>query len=169
MDTFYHRIPMLSPALRTIGTGMWEEGVDLTNPSLLDIVSGRKPLKEGDSETTIWPPDGKRGVQVMFNPSGELPKPVTGVDERKIGYPITLSFYSWAKITNVQARLLLSGNEVPCHISTPKKPSNPAAGFDMTICLMAKRFMKPQSKYQVSITCDVNGKPFRKEWSFTTK
>lgn len=170
LDTLYHRIPMLHPGLKTIGTGMWDESVDTTTPSCLDLHGGLEDVPSKDPVHVVYPAADQTGVEPRFAPAGEKPKPVPGEDERKFGYPVTLTFYTHHKITKAQAKLTAGGQEVACHVSTPEKPTNPdARALSNTICLLPKQPLAAQTRYTVSITCEVDGKPFAKEWAFTTR
>lgn len=169
LDTLYHRIPMLHPGLKTIGTGMWDETIDTTTPSCLDLQSGLGPLSSKEPVYVVYPAADQTSVEIRFAQAGEKPKPVPEQDERKLGYPVTLTFYTYHKITRVEAKLTALGQEVACHVSTPEKPTNPDAPFSNTICLLPRQPLAPQTKYTVSISCELDGRAFSKEWSFTTR
>jgi hypothetical protein len=166
MASFYHRVLLLRPALRRIGTGMWSEGIDLTTPSVIDVSSGT----EGStgSEPVAFPADRTTGIGTRFTQYGELPKPVPGTDEKGLGYPVTLTFFHGTP-REVEAVLRQGEKEVSCFVSTADRPTNPKAPSPTTICLMPKKPLAARKKYTVRIRCTIAGKAFSKEWSFTTR
>lgn len=166
MATFYHRVQMLKPNLRRIGTGMWTSGIDLAKPSVIDVSAGVQG--PSGSKPIPYPPPGSTGVDVAFARCGELPKPVPGRDETKLGYPVTLTFPNGIP-KNVEARLLKGAEEVECLMSCADKPTNPEVPCPGTICLLPAAPLQPRSKYTVKIACTLNGEPFALEWSFRTR
>ncbi len=166
MVTFYHRVLMLKPRLKRVGTGMWTEGIDLTTPSLVETSSGVEGV--GGAEPVAYPGPGQKDVEPKFTRMGELPRPMPGEDEKNFGNPVTLTFFEGAP-SKVSAKLLVGGVEVDCFVSSADKPSNPKAPYPNTICLMPKAALQSKKVYTVKISCEHGGKPFGKEWSFTTR
>lgn len=166
MATFYHRVLILKPHLKRIGTGMWTEGIDLATPSVIETTTG----VEGASpaEPVAYPGPGQKDVDPKFTKMGELPRPVPGQDEKAFGNPITLTFYGGAA-SKVSAKLLLGEREVDCFLSTADKPSNPASPYPNTICLMPAAALRSRATYTVRISGEAAGQPFAREWSFTTR
>jgi hypothetical protein len=72
-------------------------------------------------------------------------------------------------VKEVQATLTGNdGKETPAWLSTPAQPSNRSVPQPGTICLIAKRPLRPGARYSVSISATVNGVPWQRSWSFTT-
>jgi uncharacterized protein YkwD len=166
MVTFYHRVLMLKPHLKRIGTGMWTEGIDLATPSVIDTSSGVDGSPQ--SEPVAYPGPGQKEVEPRFTKMGELPRPMPGQDEKAFGNPVTLTFYG-STPSKVSARLLLGDREVDCFLSSADRPSNPAAPYPNTICLMPKAALRSRATYTVRISCEASGQVFSKEWAFTTR
>lgn len=166
MLTFYHRVLLLKPHLQRIGTGMWTEGIDLATPSVIETTTGIEGPPP--AEPVAYPGPGQKDVDPRFTRMGELPRPVPGQDEKAFGNPITLTFYGGIP-SKVSAKLLLGDREVDCFLSAPEAPSNPASPYPNTICLMPKAALRSKATYTVKISCEMAGRPFAKEWSFTTR
>lgn len=160
IQTFYHRIPLLQPGLREIGIGFYEK--DGYTVSLLDCISGT--TGQNSIPVVYYPNVNQNGIPLSMGP--EIPNPVG--QEGSFGFPITIYFTQFQKITNVSFKLTdKDGKTVDCYVSTPE---NPATNFDQwnSICAIPKKTLNGNAKYIVTVSCSVNGQPFKKTYSFQT-
>jgi hypothetical protein len=159
IGTFYHRLPLLEPGLVRIGWGL--EG----HVAVLDAGSLVAP-----TELPIhvpWPAPESKDVPRRF--CAELPNPVPGADQSQWGYPVTLQFF--ANDPDATMRLYVGntrgGQEIPCHFSTPKKPTNTELAPAGVFCLIPKVPLAANTTYTVA----VDGWPKNDagtDWQFTT-
>jgi hypothetical protein len=160
MGTFYHRVPLLEAGLLKIGWAMEK------NVAALDCESLVAP-----ADTTgycVWPPAGATGVPRRFSP--EMPNPVPGEDQSPWGYPVTLQFRELSEEPDVTMKLYAGtkrgGSEVPCHYSTPRKPTNDQCVPQWAYCLIPKQTLAASAAYTVVATGMPGGGEFA--WTFTT-
>lgn len=163
MATLFHRIPVLTPGLKKIGIG-YAKGGKWGWVSVMDVVSGQ--ANKGKDTTVIYPVDKQADVPFEFG--GEEPSPIPENSEKKAGYPITATFPTDAKVTDVKA-LLTAGEEtqIDFWLSTPEQPADERYQRN-TICLIPKLPLMRRSTHIVSITAIVNGKKWSKTWTFST-
>ncbi len=162
INSFYHRIPLLRPELKNIGIGSFEGGKYGT-VTVLNCLNGR----DGTSNTDIvyYPSDNQKNVPCAFA-EGEIPNPVKSAN--RAGFPITIYFAQSQKTDSVNFRLYDKFHaNIPCYLSTMQ---NPATDFPQqnTICAIPEKPLTDNREYHVSFSCSVDGKPFKKEYSFTT-
>jgi uncharacterized protein YkwD len=166
MATFYHRTPLLDPGLVRIGYAI--EG----KCAVLDCESFVRPkaLLDSDSLTdtgttpdwwgVAWPPDNATDVPTHY--SRELPQPVPGEDESKMGYPVTFQIDRQCFSSPVVELTLHLGNAqgkvVPCHFSSPQKPTNPRLAPDGEWCLIPREPLQSGASYAVTATIEVVAK-----------
>jgi len=169
MASFYHRIPLLDPNLTRIGVGFANQHENEWFV-VIDVKSGKNRPKE---ITVIrYPTDNQRGVPCIFAlgaPEVPNPIPMNG-DSRGAGHPITVSFYAgrWA-ITAASARLTDgAGKEVPAWFSCPEKPAVKGGYGTNSICLIPQLPLQPNAKYTVNAAARVNGREWKRTWSFQT-
>ncbi|MCY3022050.1 MAG: hypothetical protein NTW87_23810, partial [Planctomycetota bacterium] len=61
------------------------------------------------------------------------------------------------------------GEAVECYTYDPGTGANSSfSGFQQAVCIIAKDPLKPNTEYEVSLTVDVEGKPWTKTWRFST-
>lgn len=159
MDSLYHRRPMLSPQLARIGVGYAKTDDGTLMAALMFI--------DGDDEATGWPvaypaADGK-DIPLEFG--SEIPNPVP--DNGKGGFPITLEFPPFDKVTDVSATLSRDGKPVPFHLSSPEHPATSFGQYGV-ICVIPKQRLAANATYTASITFTWQGKPATRTWKFTT-
>jgi hypothetical protein len=53
-------------------------------------------------------------------------------------------------------------------VSTPSRPTPSASFQGNTVCLIAKAPLRPHTTYTATVTGTVDGKPWRRTWTFTT-
>jgi hypothetical protein len=160
MKTFYHRIPLLQPNLKEIGIGFSQIG-DYT-VTLLDCISGL--VGESKLPYVCYPADHQVDIPLMMGPENPYPAPEKGDH----GFPITIFFAQWQKVTSVRFELKDQTNKViPCFVSSPEKP---ATFFDQwrTICAIPKQPLVKNMRYEVAVSCQVDGKAFEKVFEFFT-
>jgi uncharacterized protein YkwD len=160
MGTFYHRLPLLEPGLLQCGMA------SVDNIAVLDASSLCVPSDE-IAVAMIWPPRNAKNVPLRFVP--ELPNPLPGVDQSKLGYPITIQ-YGEAFLEGGDLKLALhagtaSGAMVDCHLSTPSQPTNLEVVPRSAWCLMPKGPLQPNAAYTVVVDLGSQGVH---EWSFHT-
>jgi uncharacterized protein YkwD len=160
LATFYHRLPLIHPALNRIGFGCARGGL-AGSVSVLDYGSGMK-----DDRVLIYPADKVENVPLEGN-SRELTNLDPKITSKRCGYPITVDFAPGTKIKKTRATLTLNGKKVDAWISTPDAPLRPSD--NQRFLLVAKDALRTASVYTVTIEAEVNSEPWRKKWSFTTK
>ncbi|MBI4244809.1 MAG: hypothetical protein HY606_12030 [Planctomycetes bacterium] len=167
IGTFYHRIPLLNPFLELIGVGVFNETASFLRPVCINARGGFQTTSS-EMISVLYPHDGQKGVSIRFS-NDELPDPVPGVNEVMFGYPITITFYNVNKVVAKKIELMNGSSQVDCYLHTPQKPSNPERPDFTTICILPKVFLKSKTMYKVLVECEVDGKAFSKEWTFTTQ
>jgi hypothetical protein len=83
------------------------------------------------------------------------------------GYPITLQFPPFDKVTGASATLSSNGKAVPFYLSDPEHPATSFGQYGV-ICVIPKERLSAHAKYDVSITATWGDKPTTVAWSFTT-
>ena len=159
-QTFYHRIPLLQPKLKTIGIGYYEK--DDYVVTLIDCGSG--VVGESDKAVVLFPNAGQTDVPLKM--VSEIPHPIGQVGE--YGFPITLYFAQWQGISDVTLTLTDKNKKrVVCYLSSPEQP---ATSFDQwgSICAIPHKPLLAGAEYFVSVSCKVNGVPFKKSYRFKT-
>jgi hypothetical protein len=163
MSVLYHRRPILSPTLERIGVGYAKlpDGSYMAALMFADgysaDVSAKWPVK--------YPADNEGGVPLEFG--DEVPYPVP--NGARAGYPITIQFPPYEKLTSVRASLVDErGKDVAFYLSDPEYPAMSTFGQWGVVCLIPKLPLRPQSRYEVRIDATWNGKVGTWRWSFTT-
>jgi hypothetical protein len=160
LDTFYHRLPLLSPGLFGAGFGRSEEVV------VLDV--GSLVLEPWKDHVVVWPTPDAKDVARRFQP--EMPNPVPGEDMSQFGYAVTLQLYLQQHEGHARAVLeLFAGdpepkNAVECHVITPEAPLYVELAPDNTWALIPKRALAKKTRY----TARASWNDEVKTWSFTT-
>jgi uncharacterized protein YkwD len=160
--TLYHRRPILSPTLERIGVGYAKQRDGSYMAALMFVdshsidVTGKWPVE--------YPTDNQSGVPLEFG--SEFPNPVPG--DARAGYPITIQFPPYDKVTGVRATLVERGRDVPFYLSDPEHPALTTFGQWGVVCLIPKVPLSPGSRYEVKVDATWNGKPGTWRWSFTT-
>jgi len=161
----------------------------LLDPRLHDLGLGYTPLSMGGwvwvidlhctgrSETSkeyFYPAPDQENVPVNYPPN-EVPSPIparSGEERRNegrlAGYAITVLFGPRVGVTAATAKLVDDkGQEVDGWLSTPEKPA--IAGYPQTsLCFLPKMPLRPGTHYTATFQAEVDGKPWRRTWSFTT-
>jgi hypothetical protein len=160
MAGLYHRRPILAPPLGKIGVG-YSKLPDGSYMAALMFVDGNDPR---DATWPIaYPANQQTAVPLDF--ANEVPNPIPG--RGRAGYPITLQFPPFDKVTGVKATLSAHGKDVPVHLSSPERPATSFGQYGV-VCLIPKLPLSPQTRYDVHVEAVWKGKPVSQRWSFTT-
>jgi len=167
------RAAILEPRLRTFGAGYahnaagqwfsvfdWTRGLDRDPPSETTPVTG----------ALVYPVPGQTRISLWF-PGNETPDPLPQTKDKLAGYPITLIFPPQKRVEDVAAHLSdKEERDIPIWLSSPENPANPqvAGSQQGVICLIAKKPLRPNTRYHVEVSATVNGAVWSAKWSFTT-
>jgi len=89
-------------------------------------------------------------------------------DLRKCGLPILLRVFATAKPTDVEAELGGKTGAVPCRIYLNGDTRVPLGDF-ATVLLLPERHLEKGTSYTVTVRGKVDGAPFDRKWSFSTR
>jgi uncharacterized protein YkwD len=163
MSALYHRRPILTPTLERIGVGYAKlrDGSYMAALMFADAtgvdVSAKWPV--------AYPADNQGDVPLEFG--DEIPNPVPG--SARAGYPITIQFPPFDKLTGVRATLVDgSGKDVAFYLSDPEHPATTSFGQYGVVCLIPKLPLRPESRYEVRVDATWKGEASTWRWSFTT-
>lgn len=163
MAGLYHRRPILSPALRTIGVG-YAPLPDGTLMAALMFVD-----RDGAVTSEGWPVayPARDQADLPLELGNEIPNPAPGGHGG--GYPITLQFPPFDKVTAVVATLTdPAGKPVPLGVSTPERPATSFGQYGV-VCLIPTQALRPATRYTASITATWgSAAPHTYTWSFST-
>jgi uncharacterized protein YkwD len=168
-----HRSAILEPRLRTFGAGYalnvagqwfsvfdWTPGLDREPPSEETRVS----------DAIVYPAPGQTRVSLWF-PGNETPDPLPQTKDKLAGYPITMIFPPQTRLEDVVAHLSnQEERDIRIWLSSPENPANPQVPGSQhsTICLIAKKPLRPNARCHVEVSATVNGLAWSAKWSFTT-
>jgi len=162
MSTFYHRLGLLNPNLKTIGFGSADEY------QVMDIISG---IDNGANQVTsmvMFPPPGAEDVPVKFKK--EIPYPIPG--DESLGVPITVEFYgnliSALQVDIARLEDLGSGQVVDCYVQTPTDPFLDDWTYQYVVALLPKDPLPKGHTFRVYVTGQVNHLPWTANWDFST-
>src|SRR5581483_11216516 len=158
MATFYHRVPILDPQLRTIGFGC-ARGRKLGWIAVLNVGTGRD--RAARPEPVFYPVPDQKDVPLSFPAGGEEPNPIPEDTDGKAGYPITATFPDRTAPARAKGTLTDDqGRAVPCWFSSPEQPANPQYPRHQgtTVCLIPKDPLAPGTTYQVRLQGEMDGK-----------
>jgi hypothetical protein len=160
MSGLYHRRPILTPSLERIGVG-YSKLTDGSYMAALMFVDG----KGGAAKWPVaYPADKQRDIPLEFG--NEVPNPVPGGG--RAGYPITIQFPPFDKVTGVTAKLSdAKGKPVAFHLSDPEHPATSFGQYGV-VCVIPKAPLAPATQYTVRVEATWKGKAATWTWSFTT-
>ncbi len=118
----------------------------------------------------VYPAVGQMRVPLWF-PGNETPDPLPDTKDKLAGYPITLTFPPGMRIEEAAAHLSnKEERDIESWLSSPEKPANPRFANNQrnTLCLIAKKPLRPNTRYRALVTAKVNGEPWSAKWEFTT-
>jgi uncharacterized protein YkwD len=141
-----------------------------------------RAAREEDGKEYFYPAPNQENVPLVYPPN-EAPSPIPASQRRaaertdvsshsergnEAGYAITVLFDPQARVTAARANLVDDkGNEVDGWLSTPEKPA--IAGFSQhSLCFLPKAPLRPSMRYTATFRAEVNGRPWRRSWSFAT-
>jgi hypothetical protein len=120
--------------------------------------------RKGGSWPVGYPADKQTDVPLDYG--AEYPNPIP--NHGSGGYPITLQFPPFDKVTGVSAKLTdATGNPVAFFLSDPEHPATSFGQFGL-ICLIPKQPLQAQHSYGVRIDATWKGKSGSWTWSFST-
>ena len=154
MDTVNHRWNMLHPSAVHLGYGIaTAPAVDVMNLGF----SGSRPQA---ALPTVYPGDGQQGVPTSANVY-ETPDPAPGVP-RPLGYPLTISFHVRDSVQFGDYSLVDADGQA-VRLYTAEKT------WLRSLALIPAAPLRAGTTYRASVSGTVNGQPFTKVWSFTTR
>jgi hypothetical protein len=161
-NTYFHRQDVIRP--ETLAFGVGYEGS-------YGGIDGRSKL--GKAPTSWWPvlcpvPDQR---EVNLNYGKEAPDATPGDD--RAGYPITAYFGTdKLKLTSSSLKAVAGSKNlglVDCYTFDPHTGANADfTGYQRCVALIAKDPLEGGVTYEVSLSVDVDGKPWTKTWQFST-
>lgn len=128
------------------------------------------PLRKDSNWFVCFPGQGQRHVPRSF-PGNEIPDPIPEAVNKLAGYPVTLTFAPRQSVRQVQAQLMDdAGQVVPVWFSSPEKPANPRHPIEQsnTVCLIAEKPLRPGCTFTVSVSAQVDGRPWKQSWQFSS-
>jgi uncharacterized protein YkwD len=132
-----------------------------------DLSPPSPPVGLDTAGAVLCPSPGQEEVPLHFTGWQEVPGAAPG----KVvwaGYPVTVTFPFGRQVRNVQATLEdADGDEVSVWLSTPESPAVPG-GQRNSVCLIARAPLAPNTSYRVRVAAEVSGKPWARDWTFTT-
>lgn len=162
MESLYHRLPLLDPAIDEAGFGELADGPRFAN--VLEMGQGRAPAEA--PRFVVWPPRGDRDVPTSWD-GAEIPQPPTPPAGYPSGPVLTLHAPGGS--------LVISGASV-----APESSGAPVAAASLTnandpnlkpgvLSLIPHRPLEPSTTYRVRVEGTVDSAPFAETWTFTTK
>src|SRR6201986_3997060 len=160
MAGMYHRRPMLDPQLERIGVGY----AQLPDGMLTAALRFENATRKRGGWPVAYPADKQADIPLDYG--AEVPNPIP--NHGTGGYPITLQFPPFDKVTGVSAALSdARGNAVAFFLSDPEHPATSFGQYGM-ICLIPKQSLQAQQGYSVRIDATWKGKAGSWKWSFST-
>lgn len=158
VNSVFHRFPILRPDLAAIGYG--------------DASIG--PIAMEDMEFAFIEPDGPHHVPVLYPASrqqsvpttfvdNELPDPVPPGAPRSTGYPVTVNFDTFARVT--MDRFSVAG---PDGVELPGYLGAPTPASEKTAWILPQAPFRAHTTYTAHYVGTVDGSPFDRTWTFTT-
>jgi len=162
MAGLYHRRPIMDPTLGSIGVG-YAKLPDGSYMAAMMFVDGKDPAAAA-KWPIAYPANNQPDIPLDFG--NEIPNPIPGGG--RAGYPITLQFPPFDKVTDVSAKLLdQAGKVVPFYLSDPEHPATSFGQYGV-VCLIPKLPLTPRTTYTTTVSGTWRGKPFLQTWKFIT-
>ena len=164
METVYHRIPLVHPAARHMGYGHVAQAGRGIN--VIDMGAG---LAAADAGASIaWPRPGATDVELSWD-GLESPQPPAPVGGYPSGPVITLVWGAGRpEVTSHRIVDVTAGGAALGHVLlTPDNDAN--LHGESAIALYPNQPLEPGHSIQVSVVGTLDGVPFEKTWSFTTR
>jgi uncharacterized protein YkwD len=159
MARLFSRVPLLEPGLRAVGLGAARDEQGWV--CVLGVAGGT----EGEG-AVVYPAAGQQGVPLFYSGGPEVPRSETGQKPRA-GFPVTVTFPPHTSVRGGSVVLRdPAGATVEALVFTPEKPA--PGGPHNTLSLVAAAPLRPDTAYRVTAEAEVDGRPWRKSWQFTT-
>jgi uncharacterized protein YkwD len=164
MAGLYHRRPIMAPPLAKIGVG-YSKLPDGSYMAALMFVDGNEVTAGAiDAKWPVaYPADKQTDIPLDFG--NEVPNPIPGGG--RAGYPITIQFPPFDKVTGVTAKLTSNGKDIPFYLSDPEHPATTFGQYGV-VCLIPKLPLSPSTRYEVQVSASWKTKNGQWKWSFTT-
>jgi uncharacterized protein YkwD len=164
-----HRDLLLLPARKELGIGTATDESGRSVTVIEGLFEGQIAL--GTATAWMYPAAGQTEVPLQFS-GNEVPDPLPDVDQKQVGYPITVQFAPGSVVR--QAQMLVEGPDgrpERLHLSSPESPANKehARLQQNTICAFVTQPLRPGSRYVVRVRAMVDGKPWARLWAFMTQ
>jgi hypothetical protein len=154
IGTVNHRVNLLHPSAVHLGYGL------ATKPAI-DIVNiGFSATRPSVQLPTVYPGVGQRDVPIS-SLVGETPDPALGVP-RPLGYPITISF-------GIRDTVQFGGWSLTDSAGQALQVYTSQKAWLRTLAIIPAKPLRAGETYTAKVSGTVNGQPFDKTWSFTTK
>ena len=154
LGTINHRQNMLHPSAVHLAYGM------ATKPAIDIMNVGFSSNRPSVDLPAVFPGDGQRGVPTSSQ-IAETPDPAPGVP-RPLGYPLSVSFHVRDNVQFTNWGLTDPSGQ-PLQVYTSQK------AWLRTMAIIPARPLQPGTTYTAHVGGTVNGQPFTKTWSFTTR
>lgn len=174
MDTVFHRLGLLDPAVDAGGADTQPSNCDIAdpNPFVMDLQSGFATA----AKPVIYPASGQQGVPLSF--SYEVPNPLPAGAPAIAGYPITAGFPGRGSTKLATAALTTaSGHAVPIYkLDSSWQDRDPVYSGDTmgnAIAVIPQAPLQAATTYTVHVTgtetpATGTSRPFDLTWSFQT-
>lgn len=157
LRTWYHRIGYVNPDLTSVGVGA------TGGLSAIDVGSSRLRWR-GLSAPIVLPYDGMRDAPCAYTREG--PNPIeSGRDPNTCGTAIQCIFPEGGTLAEPEVFVEDQyGNAVAGFVA----PFDTPFTLDHVVGMIPRETLAPQTTYHVTVRCAWNGRPYVREWSFTT-
>jgi uncharacterized protein YkwD len=164
VHSLINRPILLDPRLGEVGLGY--------TPFMLGgwvwvIEMRRAPNREVDRQF-FYPAPDQEDVPLVYPPN-EVPSPIPAeAKDKEAGYAITALFDPRTPVSAATANVVDGqGKEVEGWLSSPEKPAIPRFP-QRCLCFLPKEPLRPGTRYTATFEAKVNGRKWRRTWSFTT-
>lgn len=159
VDSVYHRFPLMIPTLDAIGFGEASGGglpMDVLDMGYLNQLGDPRQM-------VVFPAEGQTAVPVAFV-GNELPDPVPPGGKYPTGYPVTLNFNPFVKVTVSASEIRdAAGHLVDSYVLPPTHVE------ENVLTILPKAPLTAKTTYQLHVTGSIDGAGFTRDWSFTTE
>ena len=157
LRTWYHRIGYVNPDLGAVGVGA------VGALSAIDVGGSRLGWR-GLGAPIVLPVDGMKDAPCAYAIEG--PNPIeSGRDPNTCGVAIQCIFPEGGTLADVEVFVEDAyGNAVEGFVA----PFDTPFALDHVVGMIPRETLAPQTTYSVTVRCSWNGRPYMREWSFTT-
>ena len=157
----FHRLAVIHPSLQAAGYGRAQ--LDSVRADVFDVAPWHMTSGTWLEEqyVLVYPVPGQTDIPTAWH-GREVPNPLPSGASGPVGYPISLHGLG-GKMTVARAQLTdAAGNPVDVY------PNSSYCDSRNCYFLIARHPLQPHMTYTVRVEGTIGGKPFRKEWQFTT-